>query len=193
MSSSISGLGFMNTETASRRHTASIASLVPGRLRLKLHRHNRDSRVLDHIKNRLESQAGVNHVRTNAANGSVTVHYDATRHSTAGILGWLEDLDLIVESIGHLPSINGGDRQDSAGFLAAVGDLNGRVRHAAGFPVDIKLVLPLAFLSAGIWSIARRGLMIEAVPGWLLLWFAFDIFVKLHPNHVRSASPTEHA
>jgi hypothetical protein len=100
-------------------------------------------------------------------------------------LGFLEDLDVVVDCIGHLPSIGENGDNDSGeatpGFLGAVNDLNLRIRNATGLPVDLKTVLPLAFVGAGAWSIARKGLMIETVPGWLFLWFAFDMFVKLHP------------
>lgn len=173
----------MNTEKSSTRHAASLASLVPGRLRLKLHRHHRDATMMDRIKSNLSSRDGVNEVRVNPANGSVTVHYDKTRHRAAGILGWLEDLDVVVESIGHLPSVDGEAGSGAAGFLSALEDLNRRLRAVTGVPVDVKLILPLAFVGAGAWSIFRRGWMIEAVPGWLFLWFAFDMLVKLHPNH----------
>jgi len=65
----------------------------------------------------------------NPASGRVTVHYDHERHSTGGILRLLEDLDVVVESLGHLPTIEGqesegGDRLETKGFLAAVDDLN---------------------------------------------------------------------
>jgi len=71
--------------------------------------------------------------------------------------------------------------EPSQNFIFAIEDLNRRIQSATGLPIDLKLALPLTFVGAGAWSIARRGLMIEAVPGWLFLWFAFDMFVKLHP------------
>ena len=172
----------MNGEQSASRHPARIASLVPGRLRLKLHRTSRDAQVMHRIKSGLESREGIQGVRVNPVNGSVTVHYDHKRHGTAGILGSLEDLDVMVESIGHLPSVDNGEHPDGRGFLAATEDLNRRLRRLTGLPIDLKLILPLMFVGAGIWSTVRKGLMIEAVPGWLFLWFAFDMFVKLHPH-----------
>jgi hypothetical protein len=70
---------------------------------------------------------------------------------------------------------------ETAGFLAAIDDLNQRISAATGLPINLKLALPLAFVGAVLWSIGRKGLMIEMVPGWLFLWLAFDMFVKLHP------------
>lgn len=135
---------------------------------------------MENVKRDLEGRKGIREVKLNPTTGSLTVHYDEDQHGPAGILGWLEDLDILVESVGHLPSVDGDPT--ASGFLAAVEDLNQRARKATGLPIDVKLLLPLTFVSAGMWSIVRRGLMVEAVPGWLFLWFAFDMFVKLHPS-----------
>ena len=104
----------------------------------------------------------------------------------AGILGFLEDLDIVVESIGHLPDLeDAAETAEGNGhapeFLNAINDLNRRIRERTGLPVDLKAVLPLIFVAAGIWSVGKKGLMIESIPGWLFMWLAFDIFVKLHP------------
>ena len=172
-----------------RTNSPRIASHVPGRIRLKLPVHRRDQATMESIKRNLQALDGIHEVRLNPACGSVTVHYDHARHTMAGILGFLEDLDVVVESIGHLPSIgaNGdpGHDRDSPEFIAAIDDLNRRIRQTTGLPFNLKLLLPLAFVGAGTWSIAKKGWMIEGTPGWLFLWFAFDMFVKLHPGKDR--------
>ncbi|MFM2007854.1 MAG: hypothetical protein RLZZ09_3509 [Pseudomonadota bacterium] len=160
-----------------------LKSHVPGRIRFKLHPAHREPGVAHDLQGKLAAMGGIHDVRVNAANGSVTVSYDHARHSMAGILGILEDLDVMVESIGHLPEI---DVNGAAGpaiqpqFQIAIDDLTQRIKGATGVSLNLRAGLPLAFLAAGIWSIARRGLMIERVPGWLFLWFAFDLFVKLN-------------
>jgi hypothetical protein len=169
---------------------ARIASHVPGRLRFKLHDQSRERKTMEQIGLKLRSLEGIRDVRLNPACASVTVHYDRDRHSMAGILGVLEDLDVVVESIAHLPSTgeNGdsnGPGDHTPGFIDAINDLNARIRRTTGLPIDLKLALPLAFVGAGVWSIGRKGLMIESVPGWLFLWIAFDMFVKLHPVEQR--------
>lgn len=174
----------MTNAKPNKNKSAVVASHVPGRIRFKLHSQNRDKGTMEEIKRNLEAKEGIHDVRLNPACGSVTVHYDHARHSMAGILSFLEDLDVIVDSIGHLPSIGETEDADHGGeapeFISAVNDLNQRIRRTTGLPVDLKLALPLAFAGAGIWSIGRKGLMIESVPGLLFLWLAFDIFVKLH-------------
>lgn len=184
----------MMAEKGKKYHQAKIASAAPGRLRIKMHPESRDSGLMDGIRDRLAPHDGVHHVRVNPATGSITVKYDQSRHDTHSILGLMEDLDVVLQSLGHVPAMEklGGGSEDeipSAGFPAAIRDLNRRIYGSTGVPVDIKVLLPLCFAGAGIWSIARKGLMIESVPGWLFLWFAFDMFVKLHPVKTESAEP----
>jgi hypothetical protein len=170
-----------------KNKSAFVASHVLGRIRFKLHSQNRDKATMEGIKRNLEAREGIHDVRLNPTCGSVTVNYDHNCHSMSGILSFLEELDVIIESIGHLPSIGeNGDTDHSGGapeFIAAVNDLNRRFQKVTGLPVDLKLVLPLAFVGAGIWSIGKKGLMIESVPGLLFLWLAFDMLVKLHSAH----------
>ncbi len=184
----------MGNENTINRSRARVASHVPGRIRLKLHPQSRDQESMERIHLKLKSLEGVHDVRLNPACGSLTVHYDHERHSMAGILGFLEDLDVVVDSIGHLPNIGeNGDAAHGEGqspeFLTAINDLNRRIRQTTGLPVNLKLLLPLAFVGAGIWSVGKKGLMIESMPGWLFLWLAFDMFVKLHPARHNQPQP----
>jgi hypothetical protein len=145
-----------------KNKSAVVASHVPGRIRFKLHSQNRDKETMEGIRRNLEAQEGIDDVRLNPACGSVTVHYDHGRHSMAGILGFLEDLDVIVDSVGHLPGIGENEGADHGGeapeFISAVNDLNRRIRSSTGLPVDLKLALPLVFAGAGDWSIGKKAL-----------------------------------
>jgi len=180
----------MNQNKPKPQHRAHVASLTPGRLRIKLHPQHRDEATLQVIQTDLQAQEGVQEVKVNLANGSLTMQFDRGRYTPKGIMGLLEDVDVLVESIGQASKLEGVvpvQGEPSPSFIFAVEDLNRRIQSTTGLPIDLKLVLPLTFIGAGAWSIARRGLMVEAVPGWLFIWFAFDMFVKLHP--VRQGKP----
>ncbi|MGY6274273.1 HMA2 domain-containing protein [Methylomonas sp. MgM2] len=183
----------MDDKIYSNTANAKVASHIHGRVRLKLHPNNRSPEAMESLYHRLTSLEGIQNVRLNQKCGSVVVHYDKDRHSMAGILGFLEDLDIVVESVGHLPSVDLDSGPDNAygqtpEFIAAIDDLNARIKQTTGLPVNLKHVIPLTFLTAGIWSIGKSGLMVEKVPGWLFLWLAFDIFVKMHSGHNIPAS-----
>jgi hypothetical protein len=166
-------------------HRARIASHVPGRLRVRVGRGRHNPAALNRIKHGLEARKGIGGVDVNPATGSVTVRYDPKCHSTAGVLGLLKDMDVLVESLAHVPTV----AETGAGAATltvgeAIDDLNARFARWTGLPIDLRTVLPLAFMGAGVWSILRNGLMLEKVPGWLLLWLGFDLFVKTRPHDV---------
>jgi hypothetical protein len=176
----------MASKKEKNRRYAQIASATRGRLRIKLHPSSRNAKAMGGIKDGLDGREGIHDVRLNPSTGSITVRYDQDRHTTDSILGLLRDVDVMIQSVGHVPILGEPTRKDSegrdsVGFLEAITDINQRILDRTGVPVDMKTLLPLAFAGAGIWSIARKGLMIESVPGWLFLWFAFDMFVKMHP------------
>jgi len=168
------------------RSVSKIASSVPGRMRIKLHPGCRRPAFMDDLKEKLETRDGMHHIRVNHTNGSITVHYDRDRLDQERVLGLLEDLDVAAREIS--PAL-GGDTPDvveetgtQMSFLQAIEDLNLRIWRTTGIRLNLKTALPLAFALAGLWSIRKQGLASMQVPGWILLWLAFDMFVKLHPH-----------
>ena len=91
-----------------QKHGAEVASHIPGRIRLRLHRPHRHSQVLQTLKTSLEQREGIHKVEANQMTGSLLVHYDAQVHSEAGILGLLEDIDVVVGAVIDAPHIEGG-------------------------------------------------------------------------------------
>lgn len=171
----------MSTSDLTRNsgHHVGVASSIPGRLRVRLHRNSRQEHLINRIKDHLEAQDGIYGVSVNQRTGSVRVDYDHQRHTATDIFGLLRDVDVVVEGLTGAPRV---DEQDgvSLNFSEVIEDLNNRVFDIAGVKIDLRNVLPLTFAGAGLWSIAKNGLMIESVPGWFFLWFALDTFIKLH-------------
>jgi hypothetical protein len=158
------------------RHYSRLESFAPGRLRVRIKPGSSTPQQIENLQRRLHSREGIKEVSANPATGSVTVSYDHSRYSTVGIFSLLEELDVIIDSM------LGDEAAISSGFLASIEDLNARLHAATGIPLDLKLLMPLALAGAGIWSIGKNGLMLKSVPGMLLLWLAFDMFVKMHPG-----------
>jgi hypothetical protein len=155
-------------------------------MRIKLHPMRRQRAAMERLTEKIESQEGIHRVRLNHTTGSLTLMYDHNRITKDGVLGFLEDLDVVAKELGpglkdSLPEAAGGTSA-SPSFLQAIEDLSLRVWRRTGIRLNLKLALPLAFVAAGLWSIRKQGLMVAAVPGWVFLWMAFDMFVKLHPH-----------
>jgi copper chaperone CopZ len=138
------------------------------------------------LKHAIEAQQGVQGVDVNHAAGSITVKYDAPTHGERGIFGVLEDLDLLIGAVIDAPHIEaapaeGHGHSKAAGTL--IGALDGLDKHVAeftGHTMNLRTLFPLTLAGLGVWQIVKNGLVVEMVPGWLLLWLAFDSFVKLH-------------
>jgi hypothetical protein len=176
----------MSERSNSPHNVSAILSSVPGRMRIKLHPSGRQPAVMKRLKEKMESHKGMHRVRLNHTTGSLTLNYDHNRLTKDGVLGFLEDLDVVAKELSpglkdSLPEVAGG-AGSSLSFLQAIEDLSLRVWRRTGVRLDLKLALPLAFALAGLWSIRKQGFMIAAVPGWVFLWMAFDMFVKLHPH-----------
>ncbi len=168
------------------RHHAEVASHIPGRLRVRLHRRSRHPHVMTRLKQAIEEQQGVHGVEANHAAGSMTVTYDPQSHQGTDIFGLLEDLDVIVGTALDAPQVEastaGNGHSKAAVTLAgALDDLDQRVAGLTGHTVNLRTLFPLSLAGLGVWRIWENGLMAEMVPGWLLIWLAFDSFVKLHP------------
>src|SRR5215475_1236934 len=167
-------------------HHAEVASHIPGRLRVRLHRRSRHLHVMMHLKKTIEEHQGVHGVEVNHAAGSITVKYDEQTHGGMGIFDLLEDLDVIVGTVMHAPQIEEpteGDGYSKAAvtLAGALDDLDKSIAGLTGHTVNLRTLFPLSLAGLGVWRLWESGLMLEMIPGWLLLWLAFDSFVKLHP------------
>jgi hypothetical protein len=167
-------------------HHAEVASHIPGRLRVRLHHRSRQRHVMTQLKDSLEGQQGIHGVEVNHAAGSLTVKYDPQVHQGTDIWGVLEDLDIIAATVMDAPQLEapaeGNGHSTAAKTLTdALDDLDQRVAASTGHTVNLRTLVPLSLAGIGAWRIWEQGLMLEMVPGWLLVWLAFDAFIKLHP------------
>jgi hypothetical protein len=168
-----------------QRHKAQVASLTPGRIRIRIHPTGRQTATMRDIRDNLATREGIHDVKTNESTGSIKINYDAGRYDAEGIRRVLEDMDVILsEYVGACA----GEEASSASrgavtFSGAVEDLTKRLSIFTGAKIDLKNALPLSLLGLGAWSIARNGMMLAQVPGWVFLWLAFDTYLKLHHPH----------
>jgi hypothetical protein len=173
-------------------HHGSIVSHMDGRIRVRLHPKHRQDAVLDTVQQKLEGQRGVSAVTTNPRTGSVLVTYDHHRLSREDLLACMYDVGVIVREIGgaedlpeDLDPTEGGTEvaphsSTAVGLMDALTDLDRRLFELTGGKLDVKLLFPLGLGVLAARQIAVAGLGLEQVPGYVLLWYTFDSFYKLH-------------
>jgi hypothetical protein len=174
------------------QHHGRIVSHAPGRMRVRLHPEQRDPVAMAKLEQELGGRAGVASVATDPRTGSVLVHYEDASVSKDDVLDMLLDagvvaLDLLgAEEAAEDLAGEGAGRgvaDHSAGAVAildAVTDLDHRISRLTGGKFDLKLLVPAGLGLLALRQVMLNGFGLGQVPGYVLLWYTFDSFYKLH-------------
>jgi hypothetical protein len=152
--------------------------------------------VLHHLQHDLQHRPGISGVSVNQDAGSLTVHYDAQRYPDSSLLDIRKDLDIIlgaVLDVPHLAAVDSAPSQAAKTFINALEDLDHRISALTGRTLNLRVLVPLGLVGVGVWQLFKNGLMLDSIPGWLLVWFAFDAFVELYPQRVSPAAAAANA
>lgn len=170
----------MTTDTPRAR----VASAMPGRLRIRLDRAHRGNGALDRVEESLEARDGIDAVAASSTTGSVLVHYDPRALGHDDVLAMLRDAGIVIGEVARSVTSEEdiGHSVISTRILDVLTDLDRRLSRATNGVVDIKLLFPLTLGTLAIRQIATSGLGLSTVPGYVLLWYTFDSFYKLHPR-----------
>jgi hypothetical protein len=164
------------------RH-ARVESDLPGRIRVRLGISGRNKENMQQLHNKIEHQAGISRVDTNSDTGSVMIHYNKKIKSHAELMSILHDAGIIVKGTAAAVGLevpDTGQTKTSDKVISALTDLDKHLRQLTGRRIDLKLLFPLVLTAIGIRRLLTSGLGIAEVPAYLLLWYAFDSFWKLH-------------
>ena len=179
------------------RHRGRIVSHTPGRMRVRLHSEHRDPATLEELERQLGDRQSVASVSTDARTGSVLVHYDHRSLTKDDLVGVMRDVGIVaLDLLGaeeipeDLERAAGGDRTTpgrvaehstgAVGVLDALTDLDYRISQLTGGKIDLKLLVPASLGLLALRQVAVNGLGLGTVPGYVLLWYTFDSFYKLH-------------
>ncbi|RCJ27991.1 hypothetical protein A6770_24750 [Nostoc minutum NIES-26] len=151
-----------------------VISDTPGRLRLRVARAHRQPGEMQRITHALEAQPNVSQVRTNISHGSIVINHDGKDESLKNVISTLVDLGIIFGNITESNS------EAAVDISVAVIDLNKRVEQATNGVVDLRFLFPLGLSFLAIRQLLAKGLQFENIPWYVLAWYAFDSFIKLH-------------
>jgi hypothetical protein len=141
---------------------------------LRVASHNRQSGDMERITEALQAHSNTTQVRSNIQNGSIVIQHDTQKTSLEDILATLRDVGIIFGDITF------GKSEAAAGVSNAVVDLNKRVKKATNNSVDLRFLFPLGLGILSIRKLLAQGLQFEIIPWYVLAWYAFDSFIKLH-------------
>lgn len=164
----------INFNTSSLPIQTKIISDTPGRLRLRIGHPHRLPETMEQIRNNLEAKSYIDQVRTNVDHGSIVIKYNQKNGTLDNVLATLQDLGIIFAEITQ------GSTEAATTVSSAVMDLNKRVRQATDGVVDIRFLFPLGLSILSIRQLMIKGLQLEIIPWYVLAWYSFDSFIKLH-------------
>ncbi|MBE9209328.1 hypothetical protein IQ244_23050 [Nostoc sp. LEGE 06077] len=161
--------------TPSQPISTKIISDTPGRLRLRIAPSHRQVGEITRIVKMLDAQPNISQVSSNIQNGSIVIHHDRNDESWQNVVATLKDIGIIFADVTNE------SHSDAAATVAnAVYDLNDRVERATNNVIDLRLIFPLALGCLSVRQLLIKGLQLEIIPWYVLAWYAFDSFIKLH-------------
>lgn len=163
---------------SSLKHTH-IASATPTRTRVKLSQKRRNSHEIKRIVTALKEHPHIHDIHVNDQTGSLVIHHASQKGVLDNIEAVLQDLGIILASTLEMPALEG--KSELASHLTqAITDLNQQVGQTTNGVVDLRFLVPLGFSALAIRQLIRNGLQIEMAPWYVLAYYAFDSFLKLH-------------
>lgn len=164
-------------------YTRGVAHHVRHRTRLRLPPSHRNQIALRSAEKAILSVPGVKSTEVKERTGSIVIHHDEKDNI-------LEHIgDALAKAVPELFELLIAEEEAEVEGLSFVATLLGAGASVANREMarktdnwlNMKVIIPLAFLAAGI----RKGLQNEAwmaeVPAFVLIYYAFDSYMKFHP------------
>ncbi|QIZ71106.1 HMA2 domain-containing protein [Oxynema aestuarii] len=155
-----------------------LLSASPGRIRLRVESFYRNRDTLEAIATRLRAGLAVDRLRSNMQTGSLTIFYPSESLSVAEAIVRLEDLGFpCITPPRHPP----GDRSQAADEIVDVMTVfNSKVKQMSEGTVDLRFLVPLSFTLLALRQLTLKGWQLDVIPWYVLAWYGFDSFIKLH-------------
>jgi hypothetical protein len=176
----------MTTAGSDGRQTIRLVHSTPRRFRLRVSDAQRNPDRLEQLRRRLEAAPGVQHAEANAQTGSILVHHE----EDVAVDDLLEKAGLSEQVLMDAvpPRMRGMVRAEASNIATDATDwffdLDARLSRATDGWLDLKMAIPLGLASAAAWRFAAEGGAFLAVPPYMLMWWAFDSFTKLHQPQI---------
>lgn len=161
---------------------ARVVSRTPGRVRFRLSQPDRSFQRLNNLASILKERLEIYRVRTNLYSGSLTVFYAQDHSSFEQICAILQQNQVIFSDTAQTaPMATLKGKSETASLVTkALSGWNQRVAATTSGKADLRSLIPLGFGILAVRQLISQGLQLEVIPWYVLGWYAFDSFIKLH-------------
>ncbi len=175
-----------NTPAKSDQHMRGITHHVPHRTRYRLAARHRAAATVSRIKDSVLKVPGVKNVEFNERTGSLLVHHEEHPEIVSLLGAALAEIagDLCVELAGvevaALPGVSLIAQLVGKRFA----NMDTYMARRTNNYLDLKTLLPVVFLAAGIYQTAKNRAWFSQVPAWVLFYYAYDSYLKFHGQEI---------
>ena len=168
------------------RAEAAITHTAPGRVRVRVSNGTRrqQSEVLNAVSS-LSGQGGITSVVTNSRTGSALVQFDPEDISPEEVLTIVQGAHTVLQDVLPPQAMTVLDRSTSdvaSAVRETFAHANRRVLNSTRGSVDLRMLAPIGLAGLSLRQLLREGPKLEAIPWYVLGYYAFDTFVKLHAD-----------
>ena len=159
--------------------SAVLISKTPGRMRLRFSLPYLNLKQGKSLISSLKSRSEISCLRINSQTGSITIFYDPNLINLTRMKTLLSELGIrLKESSTRL--IDAHQSQAAARVTATADLLNQQVKEVTQGILDLRFLIPFSFGILAIRQLLVKGIMLEVIPWYVLAWYSFDSFIKLH-------------
>ena len=171
-----------------------VVHAVPGRVRVKLNRDELTDEFSRELRSALLALSGVEDVRANRRTGSVVIHYDPDELDVGGLIDLARTANLLA--LDALAADPYASKQLPPSLTAqrvqrTFHEVDVRLAELSNGRWDLRSVVPAAFALLSARQILRDFGALGSAPWYVLAWYAFDSFIKLHQEHSHPITPAQ--
>jgi hypothetical protein len=165
------------SDIASQPIEIDIISNTPGRLRLRIVREHRQVEVMDKIASALKTWvAGIERVRTNANNGSITLYYQPDKVDFAEVFSQLKAFGIIVDD---LPETLSQTSLATARFKGAIDSVERQIQQITNNSLDLKRLVSLLLSLFIFRQLSTKNSRFKGVSWLLFGWYILNSLIEL--------------
>lgn len=166
--------------------SAFVTHQARGRVRIRVTGTRKEvGAALAALEDQVASNDGVRAVSTDTRTGSALVLFDPEQLHPDDIVTLAREAhdalrDLLPQPVGERVdrAISRVAARVTTGFVTA----DSSVLGATGGVVDLRMLLPLGLAGLSVRQLTRSGPALAQIPWYVLAYYAFDSFLKLHPG-----------
>ncbi len=170
------------------KYSRGVAHHLPHRTRLRIPKTHRDATTVRRVRDTLAALPSVHSVETNERTGSIIVHHSHDEDILSSIGRAIEGVAVdLFESILEVEELESPTVSIFGTLIrSTVARANEGMSGYTGHSVDLKMLLPITFLSLGLVQASRIDRWWLQTPAYVLFYWAYDSYMKFHGPQVHN-------